>query len=89
MTFQVLITVTVRDAVYYELHYNICCRLMLHGREWSPGLEELVSAKREAFNVAACLDVAPITGLEATKRRFMTDITQASVVHIGEYYLMS
>ena len=62
----------------------ICCRLTLHGREWSPGLEELVSAKRESLNVATCLDVAPITGLDATKKRFMNDITQASVVHIGK-----
>ena len=44
----------------------------------------MVSAKRECYNVATCLDVAPVTDVDATKERFMRDITEASVVHIGK-----
>ena len=68
----------------FTVLYGIFFRLMLHGKHWCPGLKELVSAKRECYNVATCLDVAPVTGPDATKERFMKDITQASVVHIGE-----
>ena len=62
---------------------------MLHGKYWCPGLEEMVAAKRESYNVATCLDVAPVTGSDATKERFMKDITQASIVHIGMCLMQS
>ena len=59
---------------------------MLHGKCWRPGIEDMVSAKREALNVASLLDVSPLLGPEANKEKFMKDVASASVIHIGNLF---
>ncbi|XP_052220078.1 tetratricopeptide repeat protein 28-like [Dreissena polymorpha] len=59
--------------------------LMLHGKPWRPGLEDLKAAKREATSVAELLDVGPVLCEMATKQKFLQDIEQAAVVHIATY----
>ena len=59
--------------------------LMLHGKSWRPGLQDLKSARREAQTVASLLEVDATTGTDATKDRFLSDMEKATVVHIGKW----
>jgi len=46
----------------------------------------MVAAKKEAQVVANYLDVAAVTGPDATKERFLQESGKASILHIGTVY---
>ncbi|XP_052790745.1 tetratricopeptide repeat protein 28-like isoform X2 [Mya arenaria] len=59
--------------------------LQLHGKMWRPGNTVMVSAQREALNVATLLDVTPTISEEATKHAFLREVERAAIVHIVSY----
>lgn len=60
-------------------------RVQLHGKLWQPNFDGLQGAQRELTIVATLLDANLITGHEATKDRFLSEIEKATVVHIVTY----
>lgn len=59
--------------------------LMLYNQPWKPGCEILSQAKQEVFSVAAILDTEPVYSHDATREKFLKDICQASIIHIGMF----
>ncbi|WAR31141.1 hypothetical protein MAR_033683 [Mya arenaria] len=53
--------------------------LQLHGKMWRPGNTVMVSAQREALNVATLLDVTPTISEEATKHAFLREVERAAI----------
>ena len=47
----------------------------------------LPAAKRELSAVASYLNVDPITGPDATKETFKSSVENATVIHIGKYFI--
>lgn len=47
----------------------------------------LPAAKRELSAVASYLNVDPITGPDATKEKFKSSVENATVIHIGKYFI--
>ena len=62
-------------------------RLLVHDCEWRPSDVYLPAAKRELSAVASYLNVDPITGPDATKEKFKSSVENATVIHIGKYYI--
>ena len=56
--------------------------MCLHGGQWKP-VGELKQAQSECLQVADILDTTAIVGAEATKKRFLVELQQATVLHIG------
>ena len=62
-------------------------RLLVHDCEWRPSDVYLPAAKRELSAVASYLNVDPITGPDATKEKFKSSVENATVIHIGKYFI--
>ena len=62
-------------------------RLLVHDCEWKPSDVYLPAAKRELSAVASYLNVDPITGPDATKEKFKSSVENATVIHIGKYFI--
>ena len=56
--------------------------VLVHGRAWKPG-GDLTSARRELNVVGELLDAVPIVGDQATKQRFLQEVQDACIIHIG------
>ena len=56
--------------------------VLVHGRAWKAG-GDLKSARRELHMVGELLDANPIVSDDATKQRFLQEIQDASIIHIG------
>ena len=56
--------------------------VLVHGRAWKPG-GNLMSARRELNMVGELLDADPIIGDQATKQRFLQEVQDACIIHIG------
>lgn len=56
--------------------------VLVHGYTWKPG-GDLMSARRELNMVGELLDADPIVGDQATKQRFLQEVQDACIIHIG------
>ena len=71
---------------YCKVTFVTCCiynSLCLHGGQWKP-ISELKHAQSECIQVADILDTTAIVGAEATKKRLLSELQQATVLHIGK-----
>ncbi len=59
---------------------------MLHGKPWKVA-NELSEAQRECFQVADILDTSAIVGVDATKNRLLSEMREATILHIGQFSL--
>ncbi len=57
-------------------------RVMLYGKSWKVA-NELSEAQTECFQVADILDTAAIVGEDATKNRLLSEMREATILHIG------
>ena len=58
------------------------CSLTLHNKQWKP-IGELKQAQSECLQVAEILQTSAFVGAEATKKRFLSEIQHATVLHMG------
>ena len=60
--------------------------VQLYGEEWKPR-RELKKCQDECFKVAEILGVHAVVGEEATKDRFMKELQEATIIHVGKFFV--